>query len=128
MAYHRMKPSFENETIDHFFLKADQHSADYGKASNLLFIGTILERKPVPTDISRHYNDESYFLEGLLWAYGLAIDFYYFMKKIYCLTSTFENEIELTLHEVSNRYSCFLWTFIFENWSILCWWGLGEKR
>ena len=52
MAYHRMKPSFENETIDHFFLKADQHSADYGKASNLLFIGTILERKPVPTDIS----------------------------------------------------------------------------
>ena len=38
MAYHGMKPSFENETIDHFFLKADQHSADYGKASNLLFI------------------------------------------------------------------------------------------
>ena len=26
---------------------------------------------------------------------GLAIDFYYFMKKIYYLTSTFENEIEL---------------------------------
>ena len=40
MAYHRMKTRFENETIDHFFLKADQHSADYGKASNLLFIGT----------------------------------------------------------------------------------------
>ena len=56
MAYHRMKPSFENETTDHFFLKADQHSADYGKASNLLFIGTILERKPVPTDISRRCN------------------------------------------------------------------------
>ena len=35
MAYHRMKPSFENETIDYFFLKGDQHSADYGKASNL---------------------------------------------------------------------------------------------
>ena len=37
MAYHRMKPSFENEKIiNHFFLKADQHSADYGnKASNL---------------------------------------------------------------------------------------------
>ena len=47
-----MKPSFENETIDHFFLKADQHSADYGKASNVLFIGTILERKPLLTDIS----------------------------------------------------------------------------
>ena len=30
MAYHRMKPRFENEIIDHFFLKADQHSADYG--------------------------------------------------------------------------------------------------
>ena len=52
MAYHRMKTRFENETIDHFFLKADQYSADYGKASNLLFIGTILERKLVPTDIS----------------------------------------------------------------------------
>ena len=66
MAYHRMKTRFENETIDHFFLKADQHSADYGKASNLLFIGTILERKLVPTDISRHCNGENYFLEGLL--------------------------------------------------------------
>ena len=43
MAYHRMKTRFENETIDHFFLKANQHSADHGKASNLLFIGTILE-------------------------------------------------------------------------------------
>ena len=52
MAYHRMKTRFENVTIDHFFLKADQHSTDYGKASNLLFIGTILERKLVPTDIS----------------------------------------------------------------------------
>ena len=66
MAYHRMKTRFENETIDHFFLKADQHSADYGKATNLLFIGTILERKLVPTDISRHCNGENYFLEGLL--------------------------------------------------------------
>ena len=29
--YHRMKPSFENEKIiNHFFLKADQHCADYG--------------------------------------------------------------------------------------------------
>ena len=52
MAYHRMKTRFKNETIDHLFLKADQHFADYGKASNLLFIGTILERKLVPTDIS----------------------------------------------------------------------------
>ena len=59
MAYHRMKPRLENETIDYFFLKADQPSADYGKTSNLLFIGTILERKPVPTDISRHCNGES---------------------------------------------------------------------
>ena len=59
MAYHRMKTRFENETIDHFFLKADQHFADYGKASNLLFIGTILERKLVPTDISRHCNGEN---------------------------------------------------------------------
>ena len=59
MAYHRMKTRFENETIDHFFLKADQHSADYGKASNLLFIGTILERKLVATDISRHCNGEN---------------------------------------------------------------------
>ena len=31
MAYHSMKTRFENETTDHFFLKADQHSADYGK-------------------------------------------------------------------------------------------------
>ena len=37
MASHRMKPRFESETIDHFFLKADQHSADYGKASNLKY-------------------------------------------------------------------------------------------
>ena len=59
MAYHRMKTRFENETIDHFFLKADQYSADYGKASNLLFIGTILERKLVPTDISRHCNGKN---------------------------------------------------------------------
>ena len=59
MAYHRMKPRFENETVDNFFLKADQQSADYDRASNLLFIGTILERKLVPTDISRHCNGES---------------------------------------------------------------------
>ena len=59
MAYHRMKTRFEKETIDHFFLKADQHSADYGKASNLFFIGTIVERKLVPTDISRHCNGEN---------------------------------------------------------------------
>ena len=30
MEYHRMKPRLESETNDHFFLKADQHSADYG--------------------------------------------------------------------------------------------------
>ena len=59
MAYHSMKTRFENETTDHFFLKADQHSADYGKASNLLSIGTTLERKLVPTDISRHCNGEN---------------------------------------------------------------------
>ena len=53
MEYHSTKPSFENETTDHFFFTADQHSSDYGnQASNLLFIGTILERKPVLTDIS----------------------------------------------------------------------------
>ena len=54
-----MKTRFENETTDHFFLKADHYSADYGKASNLLFIGTILERKIVPTDISRHCNGKN---------------------------------------------------------------------
>ena len=59
MAYHRMKTRFKNETTDHFLLKADQHSADYGKASNLLFIGTILERKLVPTDISWHCNGKN---------------------------------------------------------------------
>ena len=39
MAYHRMKTRFENETIDHFFLKADQHSADYGKAQIYYSLG-----------------------------------------------------------------------------------------
>ena len=53
MEYHSTTPSFENETTDHFFLKADQHSSHYGKLGFKSFIHRDLrERKPVLTNIS----------------------------------------------------------------------------